>query len=130
MSRAHSQTSEHEQTARDICVLSLSTQKNQKDICNFSSTDSAMLVYSDVQGCDKTRYCYSIWSCLFSVSFVNVNILCNMLQLYLMCTVFVINNSQKTNLKNGKTFHPVNKRLAPIRCLPRLNAGPVRLSFK
>ena len=82
-----------------------------------------MLVYSDVQGCDKTRYCYSIWSCLFSVSFVNVNILCNMLQLYLMCTVFVINNSQKT-------FHPVNKRVAPIRCLPRLKAGPVRLSFK
>ena len=37
---------------------------------------------------------------------------------------------KKLTLKNGKKFHTVNKRLTPIRRLPRLNAGSIRLSFK
>ena len=44
--------------------------------------------------------------------------------------LFVVKHLKKINLKSGNNFHPINKRLAPYGCLPCLNAGSIRLSFK
>ena len=52
-----------------------------------------MLVFSDVQSYEKTCYCYSLYPCLCSVSFVNVvDILCDMLYLVIIYvyTLFVV----------------------------------------
>ena len=57
-----------------------------------------MLVFSDVQSYEKTCYCYSLYPCLCSVSFVKVvDILCDMLYLVIIYvyTLFVVNVNLK-----------------------------------
>ena len=68
ISRMPSCTSEHEQTAGDICVF-IST-RNAKHVCDLSSTDSAILVFTDVHGCDKlvTVMFYARFCVLFHLS--------------------------------------------------------------
>ena len=63
---------------------------------------SVMLVFSDVQSYEKACYCYSLCPC------PNVYTICGQ-QL-----------KKEIILKNGRNFHPKNKRLAPIRRPPRL----------
>ena len=80
--------------------------------------------FTDVQGYEKNCYCYILCPCLCSVSFVKDQREYLMQHAIVILYVYTICGKQlkNINLKYGRNFQPINKRLATIRRLTRLNA--------